>query len=327
MNTYRCFAEIVDPLNVWRAWRDMAAGKRLRPAVAAFELDAPGSVVRLAAELADGTYLPGPYQILRVTDPKPRIIAAAPVRDRVVHHAVHRILSPLLDRSFVDQSYACLPGRGPHRALLRFRQGLRRHRFVLQLDVRRYFPSIDRGTLYALLCRKLPEEPLRGLLATILDSGAGLYQRGDVVQFLGWDSPGSTGRGLPIGNLTSQWWGNLYLDGADHYLRRTLRVPHYQRYMDDMALFGDDAGELLADRDALAAWLAAHRGLALKNPDANPAATRGRHLHLGALVSRAGIEPGPRLRRRVAEAVVRHRDRPSALGRALASLRSTWMFG
>jgi hypothetical protein len=320
MKSHRCWDRVVDPVNVWHAWREYGAGKRRRPAVARFALDAPRHVAVLARELADGSWRPGSYRLMRITDPKRRLIAAAPVRDRVVHHALHRVLSPLVDRRFIDHSYACLPGRGSHRAILRFREGLRRHRFVIQLDVRRYFYRVDRAILRDLMCRHLREAPARDLVAKILDSGAGLYADPDVASFLGWRHPGEPGRGLPIGNLTSQWWGNLYLDGLDHHVQRVLQVPMYQRYMDDLVLFADDAAALAHHREAIAAWLDEHRHLELRDPAARPRKTRGRHATLGYVVSRQGIEPGRRIRQRLRAAGAESPTGVAARARA-------WQFG
>ena len=142
------------------------------------------------------------------------------MRDRVVHHALHRVLAPDLNRSFLDQSYACLPGRGSHRAVLRFQRELRRWRWVLALDVRHYFYRVDRAVLARLLFRKLPEPRLQRLLERVLESGADLYRDPALARWLGLEGHREPGRGLPIGNLTSQWWGNLYLDGADHFAKR-----------------------------------------------------------------------------------------------------------
>ncbi len=316
--------EVIEPLNVWRAWRDYARGKRRRPAVARFALTAESQVAQLARELAHGTWRPGPYRQLRITDPKRRLIAAAPVRDRVVHHALHRVMAPKWNRSFIDHSYACLPGRGSHRAILRFGEGLRRHRYVLALDVRRYFYSVDRDVLCDLLWRRLREPGLRRLVAQLLDSGAGLYEDPEVAAFLGWDEPGRAGRGVPIGNLTSQWWGNVYLDGLDHHVQRTLRVPRYQRYMDDLTLMGDDREALFDARDAVADWLAVHRGLDLRDPWVPPRPTGGAHAYLGYVVSRAGVGPGRRMRQR-AGALIASGGRPAGGGAARA-VAAAWMW-
>ena len=193
--------------------------------------------------------------------------------------------------------------------------------------MRRYFYSIDRGILQRLLLSRLPEPELQALIGRILDSGVGLYQRPDVVDFLGWDRPLEAGRGLPIGNLTSQWWGNLYLDGLDHHALRTLRVPSYQRYMDDLTIFGDERDRLVDLREAIGAWLSDERHLDLKDPAARPRRCDQPQRYLGYLVSRPGIAPGPRLRGRLGPTVRKHTDRPEHLRSATASVASAWMFG
>lgn len=327
MKSFRAWSLVHSELNVWRAWREFARGKRRRPAVAEFASDAAREVVVLADELREQRYLPSGYRVLRIVDPKRRIVAAAPVRDRVAQRALHRVLSPRIDRGFSAQSYACLDGRGSHRAILRFLAEIRRHQWVLQLDVRRYFYSIDRERLFALLAARLREPELRGLVRTILDSGERLYRDPSIVEFLGWSGPAEPGRGLPIGNLTSQWWANVYLDGLDHFAQRVLRVQSYQRYMDDFTIFGDDRARLVDARDRIAEWLARERGLELKDSDARPRRTGRWHRYLGYRVSPVGVEPGERMRRRVRELLRERSADPRRLRATLVSLRGAWMFG
>lgn len=326
MWTLRAFDAIVDPLNLWGAWCDFARDKRRRPDVATFALDADLAVHHLALALSRGLYRPGPYRLIPIRDPKRRVVAAASVRDRVVHHALHRVLAPRFNRAFIDQSYACLPGRGSHRALLRFLGQVRRYRYALQLDIRRYFYSIDRTVLRGLLHRHLPEAPLRDLLDRILESGADLYRRPSLARWLGWDAPMPSGRGLPIGNLTSQWWGNLYLDGLDHFACRVVRVASYQRYMDDFTVFGDDRDALVATRDRLAGWLARERGLELKHPDALPERTDGRLDYLGYRVTRAGVTLGPKARERLPARLGAASGDPDRLRACVTAYGAAWSF-
>lgn len=323
----RAWSQIADAEALWWAWRRYAAGKRRRPAVAAFALDADRAVVRLAAALRAGRWSPGRARRLFIADPKRRLISAAPVVDRVLHQAIHGALAPRWNRSFIDHSYACLAGRGSHRAVLRFMQGMRRYRYVIQLDVARYFYQIDHGILGALLARRLPERPLRAVLERIIAVGDRPYRERRVAEWLGWSAPGRPGCGLPIGNLTSQWWGNVYLDGLDHFACRTLRVAHYQRYMDDMAWFGDDRAAMLDARDAIAEWLATHRSLRLKAPDARPVRTTRRVGYLGFTVTQAGLSAGARARAVLAERVRGAGGSPAALEASLAAVRGHWMFG
>ncbi len=324
------FDQVSSTENLWRAWREFRRGKRGRPSVRAFELDAERQILRLHRELPAGQYLPGEYRLAGITEPKRRLIAAAPVLDRVVHHAVHRVLALLLDRGLIDTTFACLPGRGSHRAVLAFVRGLRRYRFVLCLDMRHYFLAIDRPILLDLMARRLKDRALLELLETIAGSGAGIYRRRGVADFLGLD-PGfpPPGCGLPIGNLTSQWWGNHYLSGFDHFVKRDLKIPHYQRYMDDAALFSDSRSELLDAREAAGDWLARHRRLALKDPRAEPRSTRRSFTYLGYRVSPAGIRPTrevlKRIERRITDLVLQ--GDVERIERSVASYRGVVNFG
>jgi RNA-directed DNA polymerase len=327
MWTLRIWDELASPLHLWRAWGDFSRGKRRRSDVATFSLDADRHVHRLARELQVGAYRPGPYDLLFIHDPKRRIVAAAPVRDRVVHHAIHRLVAPRFEAALIEHTYACLPGRGSHRAVLRYLACARRFRYVLPLDVRRYYYSIDRTLLRGLLFRRLPEPATRTLLDRILASGAGLYRRRDVADWLGWDGPAPDGVGLPIGNLTSQWWGNFYLGGLDHFACRTLRVPSYQRYMDDFTVFGDDRGELLRIRDRLAEWLRVERRIVLKDPGARPLRTDGRLHYLGYTVSRAGVALGPKARERMRGNLAGAAADSERLRATVASYAAAWLFG
>ncbi len=200
------FEGLISLENLWRAWRAFQRGKRHRPSVCAFERGVDRRLAELHRALAEGRYRPQGYRLMLIHEPKRRLIAAAGVRDRVVHHAVHQVLSPLLDPGLIDTTYACLEGRGSHRAVLAFQQGLRRYPFVLVLDIRHYFLSIDQGILLDLMARRLKDRPLLELLGRIAASGDGLYRHPGVPELLGLE-PGfpAPGVGLPIGNLTSQW--------------------------------------------------------------------------------------------------------------------------
>ncbi len=293
------FDTVASRRNLWRAWLDFRRGKRRRPSVRAFELDADRHVLALRRELDAGRYRPRGYRLLAIREPKRRLIAAADVRDRVVHHAIHRVLAPPLDRRLIDHTYACLPGRGSHRALLAYLKALRRYPWLLHLDARHYFLSVDRRILLELAARQIKDVRLLGLLAAVAESGRGLYRSPPVRDFLGLDDGfPRPGCGLPIGNLTSQWWGNHYLSGFDHFVKRQLKIPHFQRYMDDMTLFDRSRRRLEEAREQAAEWLWDERRLRLKKPHAAVRSTARRHLYLGHLVNRRGVEPAPAARRR-----------------------------
>ena len=318
------FPHVTDPENLWSAWLDFRRGKRDRPSVRAFEVDADREVLRLRRELESGSWWPGEFRLFVVHEPKRRLIAAAPVRDRVVHHAVYRVLAPRLDPGLVDHTYACLEGRGSHRALLAFQRAQRRHRYLLHLDIRRYFLSVDRRILLELMARRIKDRRLLDLLERIAEGGRGLYQEPAHRALLGLE-PGfpPPGCGLPIGNLTSQWWGNHYLSGLDHFVKRELRIPHAQRYMDDISLFADSRAELEEARAAIAEWLWRERRLRLKKPGAAVRSARRRVLYLGHRVGRAEIRPGPAALRRARQRLMGHlvHGDDEAFERCLASYR------
>ncbi len=294
------FNTVIEPRNLWGAWRDFRRGKRGRSSVLAFEVAADGEIFALNRELAGGGYRPAGYRLKLIHEPKRRLIAAAPVRDRVVHHALYRVLAPLMDPGLIDTTYACLQGRGSHRALLAFLRALRDYRYALNLDIRHYFLSIDLAILDSLMARCIKDASLLALLRNVAQSGDGLYRLPEVAAFLGL-KPGfpPQGCGLPIGNLTSQWWGNHYLSGLDHFIKRELKIPHYQRYMDDLSLFSDSRQALTAAREAIVQWLWDQRHLRLKRPGSRPKATKGSFTYLGHHCTRAGISPSTQMLKRM----------------------------
>ncbi len=245
--------DIVSFENIHLAFRKAARGKRSRSSIGALEFHLEENLVELRQELISGAYQPGGYTSFVVHDPKRRLIWAAPFRDRVVHHALMNVTGPLLERSFIDDSYANRTGKGTHKALDRCTYYLRRHQYVLPLDVRQFFPPIDHSLLLATLEHTIGDDKTLNLYRQILASGAGILQEGyEMVYFAGDDLFAvNRPRGLPIGNLTSQFWANVYLNPLDHYIKRRLRVPGYVRYVDDMLLFADSKEQLHAWRQAV----------------------------------------------------------------------------
>lgn len=236
------FHQVTDWTNLMLAARKARRGKRGRDVVRRFEHRLEPELLRLQRELVGGAYRPGPFATHTIFVPKERLISAAPYRDRVVHHAVMNVLEPILDRHFHPDSFACRKGKGSHAAARRLQQLMRRYRFTAQYDVRKFFPSIDHGVLKGLFRRRLKD----GRLLTLLDA---------VVDGAGED--GAHGRrGLPIGNLTSQWFANWYLDGLDHRAANIWRVG-YVRYCDDFVLLSDERRRLRAVRVPVAELLAA----------------------------------------------------------------------
>lgn len=239
--------------NLLLAYRKAARGKRGRPPVAAFELCLEGHLLALQRELRAFTYRPGPYTSFYIHEPKRRLISAAPFRDRVVHHALCNCIEPLFERSFIADSYANRVGKGTHRALDRTQHFARHYRYVLQCDLRQFFPSVDHAVLRGSLARKILDPGVRWLIDRILESGEGILRDAyEMVLFPGDDlfavlRP----RGLPIGNLTSQFWANVYMSPFDHFVKRELHCRGYVRYVDDCLLFADDKAALWAWKKAI----------------------------------------------------------------------------
>jgi retron-type reverse transcriptase len=225
--------KIVSFENLLAAARLAQKGKRYRPNVLSFNADREKNLIELQAELKEQAYRPGQYRSFRITDPKPRLISAAPYRDRVVHHALCRVIVPPIDRTFIHDSYANRTGSGTHRALKRFAQFARTSRYILQCDICKYFPSIDREILKNILHRKLKCPRTLKLIDLIIDSG---NLQDPVYDYYPGDdllTPLQRPKGLPIGNLTSQFFANVYLDGFDHYIKEKLKIRKYLRYVDD----------------------------------------------------------------------------------------------
>lgn len=243
---------VVDFANLHLAWRKARRGKSNRPDVLAFALDLEHELLALQHELATGGYRPGAYRLFTIYERKPRQIASAPFRDRVVHHAILNRIEPALDRRFIFDSYACRIGKGAHRAVDRYQGWARRHTYVLKMDVRQYFPSIDHGLLLQKLTHRIKDGRLLDLLRLIVAGGPALTQAGTAA------GPARC-CGIPIGNLTSQFFANLYLDDFDHWMKQTVRASAYLRYVDDMVVLADDSGWLRDLRDRVRERLALDR--------------------------------------------------------------------
>ena len=255
------YADLYSWENLCTAFRKAAKGKRGRSAAATFEYHLEDNLIQLQDDLAAEAYRPGAYTNFTIHEPKQRLISAAPFRDRVVHHALCQLIEPAFERSFIFHSYANRTGKGTHRALDTCQRWAGRHRYVLPCDVRQFFPSIDHAILGRALDRRIQDSGLRRLIRLILDSGAGvLGDEYDMVYFPGDDLFAvNRPRGLPIGNLTSQFWANCFMSSFDHFVTRSLGCTAYLRYVDDMLLFGDNKAQLWAWRQAVIDRLAGLR--------------------------------------------------------------------
>lgn len=247
------FEKVISLENLFAAWREFQRGKRFKEDVLEFALAAEEHLIRLHRNLANGRYTHSPYRHFIVSDPKPRDIHKASVRDRVLHHAIHRVIEPMFEKRFIYDTYSSRKGKGTHRAVCRFEQlawKLCRNRtrtvWVLQCDVRKFFASIDHVLLLAAVTRALKDERLLILLSDIITSFSV-----------------TPGKGIPLGNLTSQLFANAYLDPLDQYVKRVLCAPVYLRYADDMLLAHTDKRLLLVWCDRIEQFLSVDRKLVI----------------------------------------------------------------
>ncbi len=190
----------------------------------------------------DGSYQPAPYTQFVIHEPKRRVISAAAFRDRVVHHALCEVIEPRFERVFLPSSFANRVGLGTHTAVKAVQRAAEQFRYVLRVDVRQHFPSIDHQILLQALQAHISEPDVLQLIQTILLGGAGLNEVSDTQAPFDGDDLFSAlrPRGLPIGNLTSQFWSNCYLHAIDLFVKRDLGCRAYMRYVDDLALFSHD---------------------------------------------------------------------------------------
>ena len=244
--------QIVSFNNLLLAYRKARKGKRSREEVALFGLNLEKELFQLQDELVEKTYRPGRYRIFTIYERKPRQISAAPFRDRVVHHALMNVVEPLLDRRFIYDSYACRQGKGVHKAVKRYQKWSRRYAYVLKMDVSRYFPSVDHDILKQQLSSHLKDPHVLALFDVILD-GSPEFPMESPVYFPHDDllTPLERRRGIPIGNLTSQFLANLYLNDFDHFVKEQLKAKAYLRYVDDCVLLSNSKAQLHVWREAI----------------------------------------------------------------------------
>lgn len=213
------------------------------------------NILSLHRDLRNRTYRNGTYKHFKIADPKPRDIHEASVRDRLLHHAVYRVLYPLFDKKFIHDSYSCRIGKGTHKALYRFADFAKSASFsntktvwVLKCDIRKFFAHIDHEILFSILERYIPDVDILNLLRNIIGSFSSDghlpdYESADIAsgnELL----EDAHQRGLPLGNLTSQLLVNIYMNEFDQFLKHRLKVKYYIRYVDDFVLLSQNRAEL-----------------------------------------------------------------------------------
>lgn len=229
------YRKICSMQNLWQAaHRTLLEGRRFKNEGAKFKLQYEKHLLQIHTELATQTYTPGVYKSFVIFEPKQRIVLAAPLKDRVVHHALHDVVEPIIDKKFIYDTYACRKDKGTHAAIKRAQRFLQANRYFMHLDVKKYFPSINHAILKNILKKHIHQTDVYNLFELIIDS------TGDKNSSKIPDLFSQAVKGLPIGNLTSQFLANLYLNELDQYIKHELKLKYYVRYMDDFVVFGND---------------------------------------------------------------------------------------
>ncbi len=228
------YVDIISTDNLLLAWQEFIEGKKLKPDVLRFSLNLIDNILQLHECLANYSYQHGGYKDFYITDPKLRHIHKASVRDRLVHHAVYRQLYPFFARTFIVDSYSCQIDKGTHRAIKRLkyfsRQASANHSktlWILKCDIRKFFENIDHNILLNILNEYIVDKDIISLLSKIISS-----------------FKVKTERGLPLGNLTSQLFVNIYMNKFDQFVKHRIKARYYIRYADDFAFLSDNKAAL-----------------------------------------------------------------------------------
>jgi retron-type reverse transcriptase len=233
----KTYGEIITIPNLLLAWEEFLAGKRKRNDVATWQGRLMDNMFDLYHDLKEKIYRHGAYRAFNVSDPKPRNIHKAMVRDRLLHHLLYRETYQYFDRQFIHDSYSCRLDKGTYRAVRRLTEfagevskNNRRTVWILKGDIRRFFASIDHQILKDILAGYIADQDLLWLFGQVIDS---------------FNTPGKVGVGLPLGNLTSQLLVNVYLNEFDQFVKRVLKIRYYVRYADDFVFLSEDKNELV----------------------------------------------------------------------------------
>jgi len=229
------YKEISSTRNLFQAWKEFRRGKGNEKDVLEFEYHLEQNIFQLHRDLSSKKYKHGPYQSFYITDPKRRHIHKAIVRDRVIHHAIYKTLYPIFNSTFIATSFSCRFGKGTHKGVLWLDKAVRKVSknytkpcFILKCDIRRFFDSVDHNVLIKILNKKIRDEETRYLLDEVVrgfsSRVSNLFER----------------KGLPIGNLTSQLFANVYMSEFDHFVKQELKAKYYARYTDDFVIVSEN---------------------------------------------------------------------------------------
>lgn len=251
----KTYGEIITVANLLSAWEEFLSGKKKRADVALFQSHLMNNIFTLYRDLRERSYEHGGYQAFKISDPKPRDIHKAAVRDRLLHHLLYQETYGYFDRQFIFDSYSCRLGKGTHRAVRRLAQFCnmvakndKRTVWIFKCDIRKFFASINHRILKDILARYIGDQDLLWLFGQVIDS---------------FNTAGKVGVGLPLGNLTSQLLVNLYMNEFDQFVKRDLKIKYFIRYADDFVFISDNKYEQISLRPKLEVFLMEHLRLTL----------------------------------------------------------------
>lgn len=229
------YNQIISIENLFLAWKEFRSDKHYKKDVALFEYNLEQNIFELRHQLLTQQYNHGPYYAFYIQDPKQRLIHKATVQDRVLHHAIFNILNPIFEPTFIHNSYSCRIGKGTHKGVMGLASMLRKVSknntspcFALKCDVQKFFASVDQDRLLDILAARIRDENTMALLRKIVYS---------------FDKTNDK-KGIPIGNLTSQLFANIYMNEFDQFIKHTLKVKYYVRYTDDFVIVSDNTDYL-----------------------------------------------------------------------------------
>jgi retron-type reverse transcriptase len=299
---------ITDAKNIAVAFERAACNKHHYRAVRDFTRDAPVNLASIRASLLEKTFHTAPYREKTVYEPKERTIYVLPFApDRIVQHALMNVIAPLWEKFFIDDSYACRVGKGIHAGSQRTMEYVRRNKYCLKCDIHHFYSSVDHEILFSIIEHKIKDKDTLWLIRDIIDSYPG-------------------GKNVPIGNYTSQWFGNLYLNELDRFVKEDLHIDDYLRYCDDFCLFSDDKALLREAGKRMGAFLKERLALEYSKCDLFPV-SRGvdflgyRHFENYILVRKTTAR---RIQRRIRRLYVAYQCGQLPVGKWLSILASAW---
>jgi retron-type reverse transcriptase len=254
MKSYKnIYNNVWDFKNILKSYYLARKRKNKKTYVIDFEWNLERELLKIQKELQEKTYQPGSYKNFYVSDPKKRLVYVASFKDRIVHHVLCNVIEPIFDKGFIYDNYACRKNKGTHCAVMRLKKFLRTFYFkcgfsdnfyILKCDISKFFDSVDKEILFELIKKKIKDKNVLWLIKKILNSTNGP-------------------KGIPIGNLTSQLFANIYLNELDQFIKHHLRVKYYIRYMDDFVIVSDDKNQLKIWREEIRKFLQNHLQLIL----------------------------------------------------------------